>query len=102
MHSPIIGRGHDAPAIGYRFAEQTSKGNLWRGIGLGDRLFDLDNTAATHRILPAARAIARDPEAALLKPQKRGICCGNAGAKPWRSSAALQHPPDSERSCARA
>jgi hypothetical protein len=40
MHSPIMCIGNGVPAIVCRFAEQTSKGFMWRDIGLGDWLFD--------------------------------------------------------------
>jgi len=36
MHSPIMCIGHDIPAIVCRWKEQTSKGIMWRDIGLGD------------------------------------------------------------------
>jgi polysaccharide pyruvyl transferase WcaK-like protein len=42
MHSPILCVGNGIPAIVCRFSEQTSKGFMWRDIGLGDWLFDLD------------------------------------------------------------
>ncbi len=42
MHSPIMCVGNGIPAIVCRFAEQTSKGFMWKDIGLGDWLFDLD------------------------------------------------------------
>lgn len=42
MHSPIMCIGNGIPAIVGRFAEQTSKGFMWRDIGLGDWLFDFD------------------------------------------------------------
>jgi polysaccharide pyruvyl transferase WcaK-like protein len=42
MHSPIMAVGNGIPAIVCRFAEQTSKGIMWRDVGLGDWLFDLD------------------------------------------------------------
>lgn len=42
MHSPIMSIGNGIPAIVGRFAEQTSKGTMWRDIGLGDWLFDFD------------------------------------------------------------
>ncbi len=42
MHSPILCVGNGVPAIVRRFAEQTSKGYMWRDIGLADWLFDLD------------------------------------------------------------
>ena len=35
MHSPIMAVGNGIPAIVCRFEEQTSKGFMWRDIGLG-------------------------------------------------------------------
>jgi polysaccharide pyruvyl transferase WcaK-like protein len=67
MHSPIMALGQGVPAIVCRFAEQTSKGVMWRDIGLGDWLFDLDDPADLPRIPPAVLALATDREAALAK-----------------------------------
>ena len=64
MHSPIMCIGNGVPAIVCRFKEQTSKGLMWRDIGLGDWLFDLDNEEEVKRIAPAVLAMAKDPAAA--------------------------------------
>ena len=64
MHSPIMCIGNGIPALVCRFAEQTSKGFMWRDIGLGDWLFDLDRPEELARVAPAALALARDPAAA--------------------------------------
>lgn len=64
MHSPILCIGHGVPAIVCRWAEQTSKGLMWRDIGLGDWLFDLDNEADLPKVAPAVLALAQDPAAA--------------------------------------
>jgi hypothetical protein len=64
MHSPIMCVGNGIPAIVCRFAEQTSKGFMWRDIGLGDWLFDLDDAAQLKRVAPAVLAMAQDPAAA--------------------------------------
>lgn len=64
MHSPIMCIGHGIPAMVGRFQEQTSKGIMWRDIGLGEWLFDMDNEADIPKILPAALAMAKDPAAA--------------------------------------
>lgn len=70
MHSPIMGIGNGVPAIVCRFAEQTSKGIMWRDIGLGDWLFDLDVEEEIPRIVPTVLAMAKDPAAAKAKAAK--------------------------------
>ncbi len=70
MHSPIMCVGHGVPALVCRFQEQTSKGFMWRDIGLGDWLFDLDNEADVSRIVPAVLALVQDPAAAKAKALK--------------------------------
>jgi polysaccharide pyruvyl transferase WcaK-like protein len=69
MHSPILCVGHGIPAIVCRWAEQTSKGFMWRDIGLGDWLFDLDREDEAARVAAAVLALARDPEAARAKAE---------------------------------
>lgn len=64
MHSPIFCIGHGVPAIVCRFAEQTTKGIMWRDIGLGDWLFDVDDAAAMERLSTAALSFCREPERA--------------------------------------
>ncbi|HSI15981.1 MAG TPA: polysaccharide pyruvyl transferase family protein [Chthoniobacter sp.] len=67
MHSPIMAIGQGIPAIVCRFAEQTSKGFMWRDIGLGDWLFDLDHPDELARVVPTALALAQDPAGARAK-----------------------------------
>lgn len=64
MHSPIMAIGHGVPAIVCRFEEQTSKGIMWRDIGLGDWLFDLDKEDEVKRIVPTVLAMTTNPSAA--------------------------------------
>lgn len=64
MHSPIMCIGNGVPAIVCRFAEQTSKGIMWRDIGLGDWLFDFDVEDEISRLLPAVLAMVNDPSTA--------------------------------------
>lgn len=64
MHSPIMALGNGIPAIVCRFEEQTSKGIMWRDIGLGDWLFDFDLPADRQRLPEAVLAMARNPQAA--------------------------------------
>lgn len=67
MHSPIMCIGNGIPAIVGRFQEQTSKGFMWRDIGLGDWLFDFDQEAEIARYVPAVLALAKNPAAARAK-----------------------------------
>ena len=64
MHSPIMCIGNGVPAIVCRFEEQTSKGFMWRDIGLGDWLFDMDQKDDVNRLAPTVLAMAKDPAAA--------------------------------------
>jgi hypothetical protein len=70
MHSPIMCVANGVPAIVGRFQEQTSKGIMWRDIGLGDWLFDLDVEADRSAITSAVLAIANDPAGARAKAQQ--------------------------------
>ena len=67
MHSPIMCIGSGVPAVVCRWAEQTSKGFMWRDIGLEDWLFNLDNNDDLQRVAPVVLAIAKDPAAAKAK-----------------------------------
>ena len=67
MHSPILCIANGIPAIVCRWLEQTSKGTMWRDIGLGDWLFDTDRDEERERIVPAVLAMAQKPEAAKAK-----------------------------------
>ncbi|MCA9082266.1 MAG: polysaccharide pyruvyl transferase family protein, partial [Planctomycetaceae bacterium] len=64
MHSPIMAVGNGIPAIVCRFEEQTSKGFMWRDIGLGDWLFDLDREEDHAKIVPAVLEMATQPDLA--------------------------------------
>jgi hypothetical protein len=70
MHSPILCIGNGILAIVCRFAEQTSKGYMWRDIGLGDWLFDRNKDADIARILHAVLEMAKNPAAAHQKAVK--------------------------------
>ena len=70
MHSPIMCIGNSVPAIVARFAEQTSKGIMWRDIGLGDWLFDFDQEEEIKRFVPAVLAMVKDTAAAKAKMAK--------------------------------
>lgn len=70
MHSPIMAVGNGVPAIVCRWAEQTSKGTMWKDIGLGEWLFDLDDETQLAGIVPAVLALAKDPAAAREKVKR--------------------------------
>jgi polysaccharide pyruvyl transferase WcaK-like protein len=67
MHSPIMSIGNGVPAIVCRWAEQTSKGFMWRDIGLGEWLFDLDNEDDVKRLPATVLAMAQNPQGAKEK-----------------------------------
>ncbi len=70
QHSPIMCIGHGISAIVCRYKEQTSKGFMWRDIGLGEWLFDHDLDEAEKGLTPAVLAIANDQPAARAKAAK--------------------------------
>ena len=70
MHSPIMCIGNGIPAIVCRFEEQTSKGFMWRDIGLNDWLFDLDKESDILRIVPTVLELAKSPDPAKAKVAK--------------------------------
>lgn len=70
MHSPIMCISQGIPAIVCRWEEQTSKGYMWRDIGLGDWLFDFDNEEEVKLLVPAVLKMAKDPDAAKKKAKK--------------------------------
>src|SRR6056297_884178 len=69
MHSPIMAVGNGIPAIVCRFEEQTSKGIMWRDIGLGEWLFDLDVESEAVKVPDAVIAMAKDFQAAKKKAE---------------------------------
>jgi hypothetical protein len=62
--------GHRVPAIVCRFKEQTSKGFMWRDIGLGEWLFDDDFDESEKGLTPAVLAIVDDQATAKAKALK--------------------------------
>jgi hypothetical protein len=70
MHSPIMALGNGVPAIHCRFRNQTSKGHMWRDIGLEEWLFDLDYEPNGDAIKKATLAMVQDPAAAKAKAAK--------------------------------
>jgi len=70
MHSPIMCIASGVPAIVCRWAEQTSKGFMWRDIGLADWLFDLDQPSQREGVAAAVLAVAKNPAAAKAKAEQ--------------------------------
>lgn len=70
MHSPIMCIAQGIPAIVVRWEEQSSKGIMWKDIGLGDWLFDFDNEEDIRRFVPAVLAMAKDPKGSKKKAAK--------------------------------
>jgi polysaccharide pyruvyl transferase WcaK-like protein len=70
MHSPIMCIGNGIPAIVCRWSEQTTKGLMWRDIGLGDWLFDFDKDEDCRRLPETVLALAKDLDAAREKAAK--------------------------------
>lgn len=70
MHSPIFCIALGIPAIVCRVEEQTSKGYMWKDIGLGEWLFDMDTLDDVKRLTPTVLAMLKDPKAAKAKVAK--------------------------------
>jgi polysaccharide pyruvyl transferase WcaK-like protein len=67
LHSAIMCIGNGIPAVVCRWAEQTSKGTMWRDIGLDSWLFDLDDERQCAGVAEAVPEIAKHPRAAVEK-----------------------------------
>ncbi len=61
MHSPIMCIGNGIPALVARWQEQSSKGIMWRDIGLDDWLFDFDNDDELQKFAPKVLEMAKNP-----------------------------------------
>ena len=70
MHCPIMCIGNGVPAIVVRWAEQSSKGLMWKTIGLSDWLFDFDDEADVARYVPTVVEFAKNRDASLQKTAK--------------------------------
>ncbi|BCM88311.1 hypothetical protein IAD21_00142 [Abditibacteriota bacterium] len=70
MHSPIMCLGNGIPAIVCRWSEQSTKGYMWRDIGLGEWLFDFDCEDDCARLPPTVLALAQDPAGAKVKAER--------------------------------
>lgn len=66
MHSPIIAAAVGTPAIHVRQPTDTSKGQMWRDIGLGEWLFEVDEAQGSD-IFAALKGIYENDQAAQAK-----------------------------------
>lgn len=64
MHSPIMCIGNGIPALVGRFEEQTSKGFMWRDIGLGEWLFNWDVPSDLAKLNETVLSLIREPDKA--------------------------------------
>lgn len=70
QHSPIMCIGNGIPALVGRFEEQTSKGFMWRDIGLAEWLFDSDTKSDMDRLVSTVLSLAMNPGEAKRKALK--------------------------------
>lgn len=70
MHSPIMCIGNGIPAIVGRFEEQTTKGFMWKDIGLDDWLFDFDKPEETAKLNETVLSLINDPKTAKERTEK--------------------------------
>jgi hypothetical protein len=54
--------GHGIPAIVCRWAEQTTKGLMWKDIGLDEWLFDLDDEVQVNQVASTVLDMAKQPK----------------------------------------
>ena len=91
MHSPIMALGNGIPAILCRFRNQSSKGQMWKDIGLDEWYFDLDFEANGDAITKAALEMAKDPAGAKAKAAK-ALAFVRARQKEMAATLAKQLP----------
>jgi hypothetical protein len=70
IHSPIMCIAQVVPAIVCRWDQQSSKGMMWRDIGLGEWLFDFDHEEEIRQMPTAALTLARNPASAEARSAK--------------------------------
>ena len=61
QHSPIMCIGNGVPSLLGRFREQTSKGFIWKDIGLGEWFFDSDSRFDMAQLKPRVLELAQNP-----------------------------------------
>jgi hypothetical protein len=69
MHSPIMCIGMGVPAVVGRWKEQSTKGYMWRDIGLGEWLFNFDEAGERETFVAAAVEMAGNVEGSRAKAE---------------------------------
>lgn len=80
MHSPIIAVANGTPAIHLRQPTDTRKGQMWRDVGLGDWLFEID-PATGEQIADRLLQIHRSPELASARVRKAQQFVADRGSR---------------------
>ena len=70
QHSPILCVANGIPAVVCRFKEQSSKGIMWRDIGLDNWLLNHDLEEPQQRLMSTVLDIANDLDAAKARTRK--------------------------------
>jgi len=70
QHSPIMCIGNGIPALLGRFSEQTTKGFMWKDIGLSDWYFDSDSKFDMDRLTAAVLELANEPQECIERAKK--------------------------------
>jgi polysaccharide pyruvyl transferase WcaK-like protein len=81
MHSPIMCIGQGIPAIVVRWEEQSSKGFMWKDIGLSEWLFNFDQEEDIKRFVPTVLAMATNFSVAQAKALKAKKMVNNRQAE---------------------
>jgi hypothetical protein len=62
--------GNGIPALLGRFSEQTTKGFMWKDIGLSDWYFDSDSKFDMDRLTEAVLELANEPQECIVRAKK--------------------------------
>jgi hypothetical protein len=62
--------GNGIPALLGRFREQTTKGFMWKDIGLSDWYFDSDSKFEMERLTAAVLELANDSQGCIKRARK--------------------------------
>lgn len=80
MHTPIIAAANGTPALHLRQPTDTRKGQMWRDVGLGDWLFEIESTKG-EQIAERLLAMHRAPRTAKLRVVRARATVAERGRK---------------------